>query len=314
MPYLSVQNFFDGMREQLKLSLLTPTVPLTRKIRSPEIHRPGLAFSGFYDYFAFDCVQILGTTEIGFLKKLLGPARARNLKRFFSYRIPCVIVSKQQSVPRDFLEQAIEAAIPVLRSPFRTARVASQVTLFIEEANAPETSIHATLVDVYGVGALLLGKSGVGKSECALELVERGHRLVADDMVEIRVENRILMGRSNRILHHHMEIRGLGIIDVRAIFGVGSVRNSKRITLAVTLEHWKKEREYERLGLEDRMYELLGIKIPHLIIPVRPGRNIPILVETAALTQRLSTMGAHPAKEFNQKLIDTMRVSKPETD
>ncbi|OGW87018.1 MAG: HPr(Ser) kinase/phosphatase [Omnitrophica bacterium RIFCSPHIGHO2_02_FULL_46_11] len=306
MAYLSVQNFYDGMKDQLKLSLITPTVPLTRKIHSPEIHRPGLAFSGFYDYFAFDCLQILGKTEIRFLKKLQGHARRVNLGRFFSFRIPCIIVSKQQSVPRDFLEQAVRAGIPVFRSPFRTARVASQVTVFIEEASAPEASIHATLVDVYGVGTLLLGKSGVGKSECALELVERKHRLVADDIVEIRVENHELIGRSNDVLHHHMEIRGLGIIDVRAIFGVGAVRNRKRITLAVTLEHWKKEREYERLGLEGQEYELLGMKVPHLIIPVRPGRNIPILVETAALTQRLNKMGANPAKEFNQRLIQSM--------
>lgn len=314
MSYLSVQNLFDGMREQLKLSVLTPGVPLTRKIHSPEIHRPGLAFSGFYDYFAFDCIQILGKTEIRFLKNLRGPVREKNLKKFFSFRIPCIIVSKQQSVPRDFLERSVAAGIPVLRSPFRTARVASQVTIFIEEAGAPETSLHATLVDVYGVGTLLLGRSGVGKSECALELVERKHRLVADDIVDIRVENRMLIGRSNQVLHHHMEIRGLGIIDIRSIFGVGAVRNRKRITLAVTLEHWKKEREYERLGLDDRQYEILGIKIPHLIIPVRPGRNIPILVETAALIQRLDHMGAHPAKAFNRKLIETMKTSRPESD
>jgi HPr kinase/phosphorylase len=181
------------------------------------------------------------------------------------------------------------------------------VTVYVENACAPETSVHATLVDVYGVGALLLGKSGVGKSECALELVERGHRLVADDIVEIRLEHRVPMGRSNQVLHHHMEIRGLGIIDIKAIFGVGAVRNSKRISLVVTLEHWKKEGEYERLGLEDRVYDLLGVKVPHLVIPVRPGRNIPILVETAALSQRLNHMGAHPAKEFNKKLIQRMQ-------
>src|SRR3989338_6518491 len=280
MSYLSVQQFFDAAKDQLKLTVLTPTVPLTRKIHSAEIHRPGLAFSGFYDYFAFDCVQLLGKTEIRFLNKMTGRARTANLNRFVSYRIPCIIISKQQSVPKDFLLQSIEAGIPIIRSAFRTGRVASQVTLFIEEANAPETNIHATLVDVYGVGTLLLGKSGVGKSECALELVERGHRLVADDIIRIRVENRVLMGRSNEVLEHHMEIRGLGIIDVSAIFGVGAVRHAQRITLAVTLEHWKKQHEYERLGLEDRIYELLGIKIPHLIMPVRPGRNIPILVET----------------------------------
>lgn len=310
MAHLSVQDFFEGIRDRLKLSLLTPTVPLTRRIHSAEINRPGLALSGFYDYFACECVQIFGKTEIRFLEKLSGQARARNLKRFFSYRIPCIIVTKQQTVPKDFLAQAVASGVPVLRSPFRTSRVASQVTIFIEEANAPETSLHATLLDVYGVGTLLLGKSGVGKSECALELIERGHRLVADDIVRIRVENRTLVGQANQRFGHHMEIRGLGIIDVKEIFGVGTVRNQKKITLAVTLEPWNHKREYDRLGLEDQTYETLGIQIPHLILPIRPGRNIPILVETAALTQRLKGMGIHPAREFNRKLIATINHSK----
>ncbi len=313
MHYLSVHDFYNGLKDQLKLALLTPAVPLTRKIHSPEIHRPGLAFSGFYDYFAFDCVQILGKTEVAFLDKLQKENRQKNLKRFFSYRIPCIIIAKQQNVSPGFLKQAVQAGIPVFRTPFRTAKAASQVTLFMEQASAPETSIHGTLVDVYGVGTLLLGKSGVGKSECALELVERGPRLVADDIVQVRVENRVVMGRSNEVLNHHMEIRGLGIIDIRAIFGVGSVRNSKRIMMTVSLEHWKKEGEYERLGLEDKVYEILGVKIPHLIIPVRPGRNIPILVETAALSQRLTNMGANSAKEFNERLIENMR-SQQESD
>ncbi len=312
MSFLSVQEFFDGVKERLKLSLLTPTVPLTRKIHSPEIHRPGLAFSGFYDYFAFDCVQILGKTEMRFLKKLSERTKEKSLTRFFSYRVPCIIVTKQQTVPQEFLDRAIRAGVPVLRSPFRTSKVASQVTIFIEEAGAPQMNIHGTLLDVYGVGTLLLGKSGVGKSECALELVERGHRLVADDIVLIRIENRVLVGSTNATLRHHMEIRGLGIIDIRAVFGVGSVRNHKRITMAVTLEHWDQKREYERLGLEDRTYELLGVQIPHLVIPVRPGRNIPILVETAALNQRLKVMGVNPAQEFNQNLIHSMRASAME--
>jgi len=313
MSYLSVHDFYNGLKDQLKLALLTPTIPLTRKIHSPEIHRPGLAFSGFYDYFAFDCVQILGKTEVCFLDKLQKENRQKNLKRFFSFRIPCIIIAKQQNVPSEFLKQAVQAGVPVFRTPFRTAKAASQVTLFMEQASAPETTVHGTLVDVYGVGTLLLGKSGVGKSECALELVERGHRLVADDIVQVRVENRVLMGRSNEVLNHHMEIRGLGIIDIRAIFGVGSVRNSKRIMMTVSLEHWKKEGEYERLGLEDKVYEILDVKIPHLVIPVRPGRNIPILVETAALSQRLTNMGANSAKEFNERLIENMR-SQQESD
>ncbi len=309
MGYLNVQQLYSGMKEQLKFALLNPSVPLVRKIHSAEIHRPGLAFSGFYDYFAFDRVQVLGKTEIRFLKKLKGEKRKRNLQRFFSYRIPCIVVAKNQSVPSDFLDHATRTGIPVFRATYRTSTCVSQITVFIENASAPSIDCHGTLLDIYGVGVLLLGKSGVGKSECALELVERGHRLVADDVVKIRREGTILMGGSNEIVGHHMEIRGLGIIDVKSIFGVGSVLDKKRVTLTVTLERWSEKREYERLGLEDRTHTILGVRLPHLIIPVRPGRNIPILVEAAALTQRAKLMGYHPASEFNRKLINRMRRS-----
>ncbi len=307
MPYPTVQQLYEGMKERLKLNLLNPSVPLTRKIHSAEIHRPGLAFSGFYDYFAFDRVQVLGKTEIWFLNKLTGAKRKKNLARFFSYRIPCIIVAKNQSIARDFLEQATAAHIPVFRAVYRTSICVSQITVFIENLTAPETTIHGTLLDVYGVGTLLLGKSGIGKSECALELIERGHRLVADDVVKIKREGDAIIGSSNETLQHHMELRGLGIIDVNAIFGVGAIRDRKRATLTVTLEKWSPKREYDRLGLENKTYEILGIHLPHFVIPVRPGRNIPILLETAALSQRAKFMGHHSAKEFNENLIDRMK-------
>ncbi len=306
MNYLSVKNFYDGLKDRLKLATLTPQVAPNRKIHSAEINRPGLALSGFYDYFAFDCVQVLGKTEIRFLNKMEGPERQRNLDKFFSYRIPCIIATKNQILPKDFIRRAIQANIPILRSPFRTSKVASQVTVFIEEASSPQMTIHGTLLEVYGVGILILGKSGVGKSECALELVERGHRLVADDIVEIRKNTQNLVGFSNKTLLYHMEIRGIGIIDIRAIFGVRAVRDTKRIDLAVTLEDWEGEYDYERVGLEEKTYELLGMQIPHLLIPVRPGRNVPILLETAALNQRLKVMGVSSPQEFNRKLIEQM--------
>lgn len=287
--------------------MLNPSIPLTRKIRSAEIHRPGLAFSGFYDYFAFDRIQVLGKTEIWFLNKLSGTKRKTNLAKFFSYRIPCIIVAKNQSVPKDFLEQATHVRIPVFRAVYRTSICVSQITVFIENITAPETDVHGTLLDVYGVGTLLLGKSGIGKSECALELIERGHRLVADDVVKIKREGESVVGSSNETLQHHMEIRGLGIIDVNAIFGVGAIRNRKRVTLTVSLEKWSPKQEYDRLGLETKTYEILGVKLPYFVLPVRPGRNIPILIEAAALTQRAKFMGHHSAKEFNENLIDQMR-------
>lgn len=308
MTYPTVQQLYEGMKEKLRLTLLNPTVSLTRKIHSAEIHRPGLAFSGFYDYFAFDRIQVLGKTEIRFLNKLTGAPRKRNLAQFFSYRIPCIVVAKNQRLPKDFLDESTAAGIPVFRAVYRTSICVSQITVFIEGMMAPETTVHGTLLDVYGVGTLLLGKSGIGKSECALELIERGHRLVADDIVKIRRDGDTVVGTANDIIQHHMEIRGLGIIDINSVFGVGAVRHRKRITLIVTLERAGQRQNYDRLGLESKTFELLGTNLPHLVIPVRPGRNIPILVEVAALTQRAKFMGHHFAKEFNEALIEKMRA------
>ncbi len=311
MSYPTVQQLFEGMRERLKLTLITPSVSLTRKIHSAEIHRPGLAFSGFYDYFAFDRVQVLGKTEIRFLNKLKGPERQKNLSRFFSYRVPCIIVAKNQKVPADFIERAVHAKVPVFRAVYRTSVCVSQITVFIENLTAEDTIIHGTFLDVYGIGTLLMGVSGIGKSECALELIERGHRLVSDDAVRIRRESDGIVGTANDIIQHHMEIRGLGIIDIHALFGVGAIRNRKRVTLAVTLEKWTRKREYDRLGVEGKIFHILGVPVAHFVIPVKPGRNIPILVETAALTQRAKFMGHHVAKEFSQSLIEKIKSQNP---
>jgi HPr kinase/phosphorylase len=309
MTYITVEQLFHDLKDKLKLKLLTEGVGLTRRIRSAEILRPGLAFSGYYDYFTFDRVQILGRTEVSFLSKMNKPKRNRFLNKFFTYKMPCIIISKNLSIEDEFLKRAIKAEVPVFRSPLMTSTISSRVTLSIEDFLSPEISMHATLLDVYGVGTLLIGKSGVGKSECALELVERGHRLVADDMVNLRLSRgRFLTGSSSEIIRHHMEIRGLGIINIKNIFGVGAVRDQKRISLVVTLERWSQNKEYERLGLEEQTYTILGVSLPHLIIPVRPGRNIPILVEVAALNQREKRMGINSAQEFNKRLIDSMSI------
>ncbi len=313
--FLTPQRLFDFLKERLKLKLLTPGLSLGRKIRSAEIHRPGLAFSGYYDYFAYDRVQILGKTEVSFLYKLSTKQKKRNLDRFFSYKIPCIVVSKNQKVPDDFLKLAVQFGVPVFKSPLQTSKLVSQITVFIEDENAPAVSLHGTFVDVFGTGILLLGKSGIGKSECALELVERGHRLVADDIVYIKRQSTDeLLGSSSEKIQHHMEIRGLGIINVQSIFGVGAIRNQKRINMAVTLENWNQKKEYERTGLGHQEYEVLGISLPHLILPVRPGRNIPVLVEVAALNDRLKRMGDHSARDLNRKLIESMATHVQEED
>ena len=311
LPFITVETLFAKLEERLKLKLVTPEVKLNRKIRSTEIHRPGLAFSGYYDYFAWEGVQILGQTEIHYFKTLSKKEAVKSLNKFFTYNIPCLVVSRNQRIPTILIQKATEAKVPIFRSPFTTSKLSAQITVYLEEKQAPEISVHGTLVDVYGIGILLLGKSGVGKSECALELIERGHRLVADDVIDIKLKvGTILMGYSSEIIGHHMEIRGLGIINVLDIFGVGAIRNQKRVSLVVTLERWNQKREYERLGLEEKTYRLLGIDLPHLIIPVRPGRNIPVLIEVAALTQREKRMGINPAQEFNKRLIETMSSQK----
>ncbi|MCK5346276.1 MAG: HPr(Ser) kinase/phosphatase, partial [Candidatus Heimdallarchaeota archaeon] len=312
--FMTVRDFYAKLESRLKLKLLNAEVDLNRKIKSTDIHRPGLAFGGYYDYFACDSVQILGQTEVNYLHTLSKDKVKKNLKKFFTYNIPCLVISRNQKVPQTLLEKATEAGVPIFKSKFTTSLVGARITVFLEEEKVPEMTIHGTLVDVYGIGVLLLGESGAGKSECALELIERGHRLVADDIVEIKLKGgTILMGYSSDIIGHHMEIRGLGIINVVDIFGVGAIRNLKRISLVVTLENWNQKREYERLGLEEKTYRILDIELPHLIIPVRPGRSIPILLEVAALTQREKRMGINPAQEFNKRLIAVMN-KKPQVE
>lgn len=307
VPYIKVQTFFEKLERRLKLKLVTPEVDLGRQILSTDIHRPGLAFSGYFDYFACDSVQILGQTEVNYFKTLTPKQVEENVSRLFTYKIPCFVVSRNQKVPQRLVDKAVAANIPIFKSPLTTSKLSAQITVFLEETRSAEISLHATFIDVYGIGVLLIGKSGVGKSECALELIERGHRLVADDVTEVklRVGGRI-MGYSSDIIGHHMEIRGLGIINIIDIFGVGAVRNQKGVNLIVSLEKWDSKREYERLGIGEQTYELLGVKLPHLVIPVRPGRNIPILIEVAALTEREKRMGINPAEEFNKRLIQVM--------
>ncbi len=304
---VTVAKLYESLREELKLTWLNPSVSLERVIRSPEIHRPGLALAGYFEFFASNGVQILGRTETHFVKRMPLGRQSRNVKRFFSANVPCVVFSRNQPPPKGFLEQGTRRGVPVFRTPHTTERLFSRVVSFLEEAEAPETTFHGTFVDVYGVGILLLGKSGIGKSECALELVERGHRLVADDVVRVSLRSgSVLLGRGDQLIRHHLEVRGLGIIDVQAVFGVGVVRNQKRVRVVVTLERWSSRVEYDRLGMDEQTFSILGVPLPHLVIPVRPGRSIPILVEVAALNQRAKDMGIQSAQELDRKLIERM--------
>jgi HPr kinase/phosphorylase len=310
MAFTTVSTLYQSLNKILKLKWMNPTVPLNRKIRTGELHRPGLMLAAYYDYFTYDRIQVLGKTEMAFMKKLTTGKRKKNLKKFFNYKIPAIVVTKNQIVPSDFLQRATEAKIPVFKTSLATSTVCSRITVFLEEDHAPETAVHGTLVDVYGVGILLLGKSSIGKSECALELVERGHRLVADDMIRIKLEHGThLVGFANDTIRHFMEIRGIGLLDIQEIFGVSAVRNVKRIAMVVTLETWEKGKEYERLGLDEAKHSILGIPLPHLVLPVKPGRNLPVLVEVAALIQRSKRMGVHSSKNFNLNLMKKMGIT-----
>jgi len=300
---LTVHDFIEKTKENLKVHLMAGESGLDRAIAIPDINRPGLALAGYLDFFAFDRIQVMGLTEINYMKQLDPPVLAERLKRILKYEIPCFIITRGLIPPDELLEQADEASVPILRSLLSTTKVVSKIIVFLDNQFAPETNLHGVLVDVYGVGAIIMGRAGVGKSECALELVERGHRLVADDVIFIRRRgDKFLYGEGSSLLRHHMEIRGLGIFDVKNIFGVGAVRNTKRVSIIVELEDWDSTKEYNRTGISEDSYTILEIKLPKITVPVRPGRNMAIIVEVAALNHRLVEMGFDSEQYLTEQL------------
>jgi HPr kinase/phosphorylase len=300
---LSVGEFIEKTKENLKIQLMAGQGGLDRTIAIADMNRPGLALAGYLDFFAFDRIQVMGLTEINYMKQLDPDELYQRLNRVFKYEIPCFIITRGLVPPDAFLEAADEASVPILRSLLSTTKVVSKIIVFLDNQFAPETNLHGVLVDVYGVGVIIMGRPGVGKSECALELVERGHRLVADDVIFVRRRgDRFLYGEGSNVLRHHMEIRGLGIFDVKSIFGVGSVRNTKRVSLIVELEDWDSSKEYDRTGISEDSYTVLEIKLPKITVPVRPGRNMAIIVEVAGLNHRMVEMGFDSEKHLNEQL------------
>ena len=278
---------------------------LDREITMQDINRPGLALSGFFDSFAHERLQIFGRGEVAYLRKLEGDKKSDTIRQLFTYPIPCCIFTHNLAPEKTFIELAEKARCPLLQTDLPTSEFSTRIMRILSEIFAPRQSIHGVLVEVYGLGILILGDSGVGKSETALELIMHGHRLVADDVVDIHcVNGNVLMGTgANKIIAHHMEIRGMGIINVTHLFGVGAIRDRKEIQLVVTLAEWDSKKNYDRIGMEEQYMEVLGVSIPKLEIPVKPGRNIPIIIETAAMNERLKTMGYNAAKEFNQNIL-----------
>lgn len=296
--------------EAFDLNVVAGEKGIKNTITQPELHRPGLAFAGFLDVFTYDRIQILGNTEIGYLESLTTEDRHNRIQQVFEYRIPCFIVTSNNKVPEELIKLANEREVPLLRTSHETSRFNAMISFWLEREFAPSKTAHAVFVDVFGEGVLILGGSGIGKSECGLELIERGHRLVADDVVVLkRLGKNILMGSSARAITHHMEVRGLGIIDVELLFGIGAVREEKRVSLAIELEKLTDESEVDRLGLDSETITLLDVPVRYFRIPVESGRNISILIEVAALHHRIRERGINPAGELNKRLIEMMTSS-----
>ena len=304
---IAVARLQEQMADDLDLRVIGGYQGMGRPVYTADINRPGLALSGYLDYFASDRIQILGNTEIHFMERLSPWELQWRLERLFSFEIPAFLLSRDLRPRNVFLDICNRRGVPVLQSSRTTDEVISRVILFLADEFCPSTMVHGTAVECFGVGCLIVGMPGIGKSETALELVERGHRLVADDMVTLhRRRGDSLYAESTPVIEHHMEIRGIGIIDIKSVFGVGRVRHSKQISLVVELEEWKREAHYDRTGLTDEHVTILGVKMPYLLIPVRPGRNIAIIIEVATLNHRLKELGIHPAQQLNERLISMM--------
>ena len=283
---------------------------LEREIPSGEASSPGLVLAGYTARFAAGRVFVLGETEITYLFSIDAQARRKSLETLFGFELPCLFVTKGQDVPPELIELATRSGVAVLQSKLKTAELYHRIKPFLEEAFAPSTTIHGSLADVYGVGLLFQGRSGIGKSECVLDLVERGHRLVADDLVLVRrLGHEVLIGRGHEHAGHHMEIRGVGVIDIRALFGIRSVRQQKRIEVVVQLEDWDSSRPYDRTGLEAEETEILDVKVPKVAVPLNPGKNITVIAEVVAMRHLLKYSGVDSAREFNDRLIRRMQMA-----
>ncbi|HET8713410.1 MAG TPA: HPr(Ser) kinase/phosphatase [Gemmatimonadales bacterium] len=308
-PRLKVADLLSRKGDPLQLELLTGEVGLEREIRSPEASSPGLVLAGYTARFAgIDRVHVLGETEITYLASLDPKTRRASIETFLSYALPCIVLTKAQEAPEELLVLAREKGIPVIRTRLKTAEFYRRLKPFLDDAFAPRTTVHGSLADVFGVGLLFRGRSGIGKSECVLDLVERGHRLVADDVVHItRRGHDVLIGRGHEISRHFMEIRGVGLIDINALFGIRSVRQQKRIEVVVQLEDWDNTREYDRTGLDQQLTELLDVPVPLVTVPLNPGKNLTVICEVVAMTHLLRYSGVDSASAFNERLIRRMR-------
>jgi HPr kinase/phosphorylase len=290
-----------------QLKVVSGEAGLRREITVSDISRPGLEMAGHFHFYSAERIQLLGKTELSFFAMLGEAERKERIDHLLHEKTPCICVAHGCEVPVELLRESEVRSVPVLTSSMATTKLSSKLTTYLEGRLAPTTTIHGVLVDVYGVGVLLVGQSSIGKSETALELVKRGHRLVADDAVEIRqTQENQLIGSAPELIQHLLEIRGVGIINVMTLFGAGAIRNYKRISLVIRLESWDPQKMYDRLGLDEEKMKILDTEIPQITIPVRPGRNLAVIVEAASMNFRLKRMGYNAAVVFSKKLTDTI--------
>ncbi|MGB2992739.1 MAG: HPr(Ser) kinase/phosphatase [Paenisporosarcina sp.] len=300
--------------EMFDLKLVSGQEGIGRHIAVSDISRPGLEMAGYFTHYPANRVQLLGKTELSFFDMLLPHERIERMKKLCSPETPAIIISHDMNVPEELKIASNEEHVPVLTAKMATTRFSSLLTNFLESKLAPTTAVHGVLVDIYGVGILITGKSGVGKSETALELVKRGHRLVADDCVEIRQEaENTLIGNAPKLIEHLLEIRGIGIIDIMTLFGASAIRSFKRISMVIDLEIWDKNKTYDRLGIEEEKMRIIDTDLTKNTIPVRPGRNLAVIIEVAAMNYRLKRMGVNAAEEFSNRLNDVISQNEDAT-
>jgi HPr kinase/phosphorylase len=308
---LRLRDFLSRRGDPLQLEALTGDLGLDRQLPDAEVASPGLALAGYTGRFAPNRLHVFGETEITYLRSISAEQRQQSLANFFSFDLPCIFVTKGQEIPTELLELARNHNVPLLRSKLKTAEFYRRVKPIVEEAFAPRTTLHGSLADVYGVGLLFVGRSGIGKSECVLDLVERGHRLVADDVVQVtRRGNDVLIGRGHELAAHHMEIRGIGLIDIPALFGVRAVRQQKRIEVVVQLEDWETAKDADRTGLTREETMILDVPVPRVCVPLNPGKNITVISEVVAMMHLLRYSGVDVAAAFNARLIKRMKEQR----
>ncbi len=311
--YAMIQVTTKDVIEKFNLKLVSGHDGVGKYITMSDISRPGLEMAGYFTHYPANRIQLIGKTEYSFFEMLPSELKKERMFKLCSQDTPAIVVSRNMEIPQELIDASNENNVPVLQTSMKTTSFSSRLTNFLESKLAPLTAVHGVLVDVYGIGVLIIGKSGVGKSETALELIKKGHRLVADDCVEIRQEaENLLIGSPPPLLEHLLEIRGIGIIDIMTLFGASAIRPYKRVTLIIELENWDAEKTYDRLGLDEEKMKIIDTEITKLTIPVQPGRNVSVIIEVAAMNYRLKKMGVNAAQEFSRRLDEMISIHEIE--